>query len=62
VSSWQKVKKEIKKGGQKMEKKHSFPLSYESDGVMGKKSKKRSNSRKTEKNDRDFFNTTPSSE
>ncbi|WP_374718775.1 hypothetical protein [Parageobacillus toebii] len=45
-----------------MEKKHSFPLSYESDGVMGKKLKKRSNSRKTEKNDRDFFNTTPSSE
>lgn len=45
-----------------MEKKTSFPLSYESDRVMGKKSKKRSNSRKTEKNDRDFFNTTPSSE
>ena len=45
-----------------MEKKHSFSLSYESDGVMGKKSKKRSNSRKTKKNQRDFFNTTPTSE
>lgn len=45
-----------------MEKKQPFPLSYESDGVMGNKQKKRSNRGKSEQNPRDFFNTTPSSE
>lgn len=45
-----------------MKKKQPFPLSYESDGTMGKKQKKRSNSGKVKQHQRDFFNTTPSSE
>ncbi|AGT31896.1 hypothetical protein M493_08085 [Geobacillus genomosp. 3] len=48
-----------------MDKKRTFPLSYESDGVMGKTSKPqphRSDRRQTGKQTPDFFNTTPSSE
>ncbi|MCK7606231.1 hypothetical protein L3V64_007695 [Geobacillus stearothermophilus] len=48
-----------------MGKKRMFPLSYESDGVMGKTGKpqpRRSDSRQTDKQSPDFFNTTPSSE
>jgi hypothetical protein len=45
-----------------VEKKRPFPLSYESDGLMGKKMKKQSGHTKKEKKERDFFNTTPASE
>ncbi|MFC4184001.1 hypothetical protein [Saccharococcus thermophilus] len=45
-----------------MERKRPFPLSYESDGLMGKKTKKQSDHAKKEKKERDFFNTTPASE
>ncbi|ANB61845.1 hypothetical protein [Anoxybacteroides amylolyticum] len=38
----------------------SFPLSYESDGVMGKRSPKKPPT--TKKEMKPFFNTTPSSE
>jgi hypothetical protein len=48
--------------GEKMERKRPFPLSYESDGLMGKKTKKQSDHAKKEKKERDFFNTTPASE
>lgn len=37
-----------------------FPLSYESDGVMGKRSPKKQPTNKKEANE--FFNTTPLSE
>jgi hypothetical protein len=45
-----------------VKKKRPFPLSYESDGLMGKKTQKQSDRNRKEKNERDFFNTTPSSE
>ncbi|MGG2989646.1 hypothetical protein ABEO46_11475 [Geobacillus stearothermophilus] len=48
-----------------MGKKRTFPLSYESDGLMGESNEKhprRSDSRQTGKQAPDFFNTTPSSE
>jgi hypothetical protein len=45
-----------------VKKKRPFPLSYESDGLMGKKTKNQSDHSRKEKSERDFFNTTPASE
>ncbi|MBA2875471.1 hypothetical protein [Thermaerobacillus caldiproteolyticus] len=45
-----------------MDKKSTFRLSYESDGVMGKRESKQPSAKKEKKNQHDFFNTTQSSE
>jgi hypothetical protein len=46
------------KGGMEMKEKKQLKLSYESDGKMGEQQKEKNN----KKEQKDFFNTTPSSE